>query len=279
MKKIASPGMIGIVALLLFSGCKKNDSSPAEKINRIKTLSTGTENKVFSYDNDSRLVRINSSDGYSIRFTYSSSEIVVQTYSSNDQPDPQGKYSFTIANGSITSGRKYLPNGAIVHEYEYQYDNQQRLQTVTFNIKDFTGSNSESHHYQLMYDAENNLQQLAFKRSASGVNTDSSSVAISFFSDRSFITWKNMGFDYFGKAAVGYQLQGQVAIPFSLVEKIYPAQKAVKTVDTKNYQWNPGTKIWSLKSSDNQAHPETDYQYNELKWIIKYMSYTLEWDS
>ena len=281
MNKIASIGMIGVVALLVFTGCKKNDNNPSstEKINRVKKLSTGTENKVFLYDNDSRLVRINSSDGYSIRFTYSSSEIVMQIYSSNDQPDPQGKYSFTIANGLITSGRKYLPNGAVVHEYGYRYDNQQRLEAVTFNIKDFTGNNSETHNYQLTYDASDNLQQLIFKRSAAGVSSDSGSVTITYLSDKSFITWKNMGFDYFGKAPVGHQLQGQVAIPFSLVEKIHPAQKAVKTVETKNYQWNPGTKNWTLKSSDNQTHPETDYQYNELQWLIKYMSYTIEWDS
>jgi hypothetical protein len=264
--------------LLLFAACKKdkNDPSP-EQVNRVREILGATEAKVFFYEQD-RLIRINSDAGYSIRFTYSPSEIIVQVYSSNDQPDPLGKYSFTLDNGRIASGRKYLPNGAVVHEYGYQYDNEQRLSSVTFSIKDFTGNDTENHSYQLVYDDGNNLQQLAFKRKVDGINSDSSSVTFTRFTGKSFITWKNMRFDYFGKAAVGHQLQGMVPIPFSLVDEFYPAQNAIKSVETKSCHWNPNSGNWSIQSLSSDTWSETDYQYNELGWLTKYMDYTIAWD-
>ena len=264
MKTITLLGTITTITLLLFTNCKKSNSSTDEKKNRIKEISNSIESKTFLYDNDDRVTRINSSAGYSIRFTYSSTEIIAQAYFSNDQPDPQGKYSFTISNGLISSARKYLPNGAVVHEYGYYYDNQQRLSTVAFALKDFTGADSENHYYWLTYDAQNNLQQIAYKRSVDGDKADSASVVFTSFTDKSFITWENMGFDFFGKAAVGHQLQGQVPIPFVLVENIHPAEKAVKTIDTKKYQWNAGPSNWSLQSSGNVSRTGSEYQYNEL---------------
>jgi len=278
MKKIITIGVIGAIGFWVVAGCKKNNSSSNGKSDRVRIITGTTESRSFLYDNAARIVRINSSAGYSTRFTYLPAEIVVQDYFSNDQPDPQGKYSFTLQNGRITSGRKYLSTGAIVHEYVYRYDAQQRLATLSFNIKDFAGNDAENHNYQLTYDGEDNVQQITFKRSLAGVNADSSAVTITWYADKSFITWKNLGFDLFGKVPVGHQLQGQVAIPFSLAEKIFPTKKAVKAVDTKKYQWNPGTGSWGLQSSNNDTHPETDYQYDESGRLKKYMNYTIEWD-
>lgn len=279
MKKIAAIGSIWVIGYFLLAGCKKSDSPPPEKLRRIRAITGTTETKTFLYDNEDRVTRINSSAGYSTRFTYSPTEIIVQDYFSNDQPDPQGKYSFTVENGRVASGRKYLSNGAVVHEYGYQYDGQQRLAAISFIIKDFTGSDAENHYYQLSYDAQDNLQQITFKRSLEGEDADSSSVTITWYTDKSFLTWKNMGFDVFGKIPVGHKVQGQVAIPFSLADNIYPAKNAIKLVDTKNYRWNPATGAWRFSSSQSGTRPETDYQYNVPGWLTKYLNYTIEWDN
>jgi hypothetical protein len=62
------------------------------------------------------------------------------------------------------------------------------------------------------------------------------------------------------------------------LQKIFIQPKnAIRNVDTKNYHWNPGTGNWDPQLSNSRTRPESDYEYNDLDRIIKYMNYTVTW--
>jgi hypothetical protein len=272
-----------IILATLVPACKKNnkDTPPQEKPYRIKKIIDDPEQKVFSYDNKNRVTRIDFNGG-SFRFIYSNAEITAQTWFSNDTPDPNWKYIFQLEGGHITSGRRYLSNGGIGREYQYGYDNQQRLATLVMSLKDFTGAEDENHRYQFLYDAQNILQQVILVRKIKVVNTltnsDSTSATLTYFSDRSFITWKQLGFDLFGIATAGIEMQGFETMPFSFTfpERIVPAGKAIKLIDTKKYKWDGST--WSPASTNSQTFSDADYQHDATGLLQKYKSNTIQWE-
>ena len=73
-----------LLTVVLFSGiylgCKKGKEDPPQtnRPYRIKTTTDGADKKTFSYDNESRLTRIDFAGG-SFRVGYSNVEITAQT--------------------------------------------------------------------------------------------------------------------------------------------------------------------------------------------------------
>lgn len=267
-------------------GCKKkkDNTPPPNQSYRIKSTTDGSDKKTFSYDNENRLTRIDFAGG-SFRIVYSNVEIKAQVYFANGNPDPSWKYLFTIHNGHINGGFKYLPNGGIGRDYRYEYDIDGRLQLSIMRVYDFTGDVSEVHRYDFSYDAQNNLQQVGYTRgnqTGTGIQkADSISSIISYYNDRNFIKWKQTGFDFFGKASGGIRLTGLEIVPFSFLfqENIIPSEKALQTLDSKKYQWNTTTQLWNQVSTANQTWPSGDYTYNNEGLPVKFKNITLEWEA
>jgi hypothetical protein len=276
--------LVTIFLAAFVPACKKdNDTAPQDKPYRVKEIQDGAEARVFSYDSENRISRINFNGGY-FRFTYTSSEITAQTYSSSDLPDPNWKYIFSTSSGRIISGRRYLPNGGIGREYEYVYDDQQRLTTAVMSLKDFTGAEAEHYRYRFFYDAQSLLQQVVLirkiKTGASMVNSDSTSATLSYFTEKTFMTWKHLGFDFFGSTTAGIELQGMETMPFSFtfIEGIIPSGKAVKLIDTKKYKWNDGASTWSPASTSAPAFSEADYVHDATGRLQQYKDNTIQWE-
>jgi len=278
--------LTGVFFSGIYLSCKKgkeNNPQPGQSY-RIKSTIDGADKKTFSYDNENRLTRIDFAGG-SFRIGYSNVEITAQTYFTNGNPDPNWKYMFTIHNGRINGGFRYLPNGGIGRDYRYEYDTDGRLQLAIMRLYDFTGDVSESHRYDFSYDGQNNLQQVIFTRGnriGTGIQkADSVSSIISYYNDRDFIKWKQTGFDFFGKVSGGIRLTGLEIIPFSFLfqENIIPSEKALQTLDSKKYQWNTTTQLWNQVSTVNQTWSQADYVYNNEGLPVKFKNIAIEWEA
>lgn len=278
---------IAALALLItfLSACKKDGGTnpTPEPTYRVKKIQNGAEYKNFTYDNQNRVTSIGFNTG-SYRFTYSPNEITVQTYAADGTPDPNWKYVFTTINSCIKKGSRYLSNGAVGRDYFYEYDNDGRLWTTVMSLKDFTGDEMEDHRYYFSYDAQNNLSKVAYTRDNwignNLVKADSVSASLSYYTEKPFITWKQVGFDFFGAASGGIQLTGLEVIPFSFLflENIILSGKAARSIDAKKYKWNPATTSWSPASENNKTYPETDYGYNNEGLLVNDKTMTIEWE-
>lgn len=277
--------LMTVISLTAILSCNKDDDGnpPSGTSYRVKGIQNSGEQKTFTYDNQDRITRIDFNGG-SYRFTYSPAEITAQVYFTNGTPDPSWKYVFTVANGRISNGRRYFPNGAISREYQYGYDNQQQLSTLVMSLKDFTGDEAENFRYQFFYDGQS-LRRVALVRKIKNgsvlENADSSSGTFSYFTGKSFINWKQIGFNFFGAATAGIEFQGQETMPFSFtyLDQVVPSDKAVQIFDTKKYNWNPGTGTWNLLLSTTQTFVETNYEYNQTGQLEKYKNNTITWES
>lgn len=284
MKTILLSGIV----LLVFFACKKDkDNDPPQPAGtyRIKSTTQGSDKKTFHYDADNRVDRINFNGG-SYRFTYSNTEINAQTYFEDGSPDPGWKYRFAINNNKIVNGFRYQTNGAISRDYTYGYDNETgNLVLAATRIFDFTGDVSEAHNYRFTYNADNNLETVNYlKRQKSGnkmQQSDSAAITLTYYTDKNFVTQKQMGFDFFGKRAGGIQLTGLETMPFSLLfqERIIPSEKAIQSIVTKKYSWNPGSNTWSVPLTGNQSFPGSDYTFNNNGLPVKYKNVTIEWET
>ncbi|MFT4019281.1 MAG: hypothetical protein QM668_20120 [Agriterribacter sp.] len=274
-----------IAAALFAFSCKKNNGSqPAPDLPyRIKNIYNGSEYKNFTYDNQGRVSNIDFNNGY-YQFTYAANEITVQTYFSNGTPDPNWKYLFTTEGGKIKKGSRYLSNGAVGRNYFFEYNNTGQLWTIYMSLLDFTGDETEDHRYYFSYDAQQLLNQVTYTRDNwSGnniVKADSVSTAVTYYTEKPFIKWKQVGFDFFGSASGGIQLTGLEIIPFSFLflENIIMSDKAVQSIDTKKYKWNSSTTSWSVASANNRAYSETDYEYNSGEMLVKYKNIAIVWE-
>ena len=275
------------VSTFSFVACKKGDkNTPPDTSShyRIRTTTEGSDKKTFSYDGINRLTRIDFDGGY-YQITYSNTEINAQVFFANGNPDPSWKYRFAVNNNHIVGGFRYMPNGSIGRDYRFDYDNDGRLQLTTMGLYDFTGDISEKHRYGFVYDGGNNLQQVHYTKELKDGNTmkktDSISTAISYYTNKNFIKWKQTGFDFFGKVTGGVQLTGLEIIPFSFLhqERIIPTEKAVQKIDLKKYAWLQGSNSWSNALSATQNIPETDYVYNDKGLPVKYKNVTIEWEA
>lgn len=284
-KKLVFYLTIYIMALEATS-CKKNKEVQPnpDTAYRVKGIQNDTEYKNFEYDNEGRVSNIAFNNG-SFRFNYSGNEITVQTYFSNGTPDPNWKYLFTTEEGRIKKASRYLPNGAVGRNYFFEYDNAGQLWATYMSLLDFTGDEMENHRYYFLYDAQQQLNQVAYTRNnLSGnniVKADSASMIVSYYTDKPFIKWKQVGFDFFGPVSGGVQLTGLEVIPFSFLflENIIMSDKSVKSIATKKYTWNSTTTSWSEASANNKTYAETVYAYDSNELLMKYKNISITWES
>lgn len=277
---------LSILVLAPGIACKKNkgDTPTPGSLYRVKNIQNGEEYKNFKYDDQNRISNISFNNGY-YQFTYSGNEITVQTYFSNGTPDPTWKYLFTTEGGHIKKGSRYLPNGSIGRNYFFEYNNAGQLWTTYMSLLDFTGDEMEDHRYYFSYDVQQQLNQVAYTRGNwfenNLVKADSVSTAISYYAEKPFLKWKQVGFDFFGPASGGVQLTGLEIIPFSFLflENIIISDKAVQSLDTKKYKWNSTTTSWSEASANNRTYAETDYMYDNNELLVKYKNISIAWES
>lgn len=273
-----------LVIIIFLSACKKNggEDTPQDKPYRVKQIQNSGEQRSFTYDAENRITRIDFNGG-SFRFTYSGAEILAQTHFANNEVDLSWRYKFVVAGGRITGGARLMSNGAVGRTFLFEYDNQQRLSTAIMSLKNFTGDEDENSRYQFSYDAQNNLQQVIMVRKIKSgstlVNSDSTSATLTYFNNKSFITYKQLGFDFFGSATAAIQLQGMETIPFSFtfIENIVPSAKAVQLIDTKKYKWGDVNSTWSPASSSAPSFSETDYLHNDGQ-LNQFKNNTIQWE-
>lgn len=254
-------------SLFLLISCSKKGSSPiaAKKIHTISDGSFFT--RYYSYDEQKRLSRIDYDAGSSLRFTYSASGVSMQMYNA-EAPNPDAKYDLTLVNEKAVSGRQYIA-GNKVNEYSYTYDNEQRLVSAEISLKT-NNTVTARHFYSFQYDAQNNLMEVRFKSMAGNVKQDSISLAKIYYTDRSYISWKDLGFDHFGTTTVSVENFGYgTYMPQLFGQDFRPNKNALKATTLKNYAWDAGTATWKAIGFPGTSNYDTGiYQYNEAGQLV-----------
>lgn len=267
--------MVGWALLLLIS-CSKSGSSPTA-VKKVHTISDGNFfTRYYSYDDQKRLSRIDYDAGSSLRFTYSASGVSMQLYNA-EAPHPDTKYDLTLVNGKAVSGRQYLA-GNKVNEYSYNYDNEQRLTSAEISLKT-NNTITARHFYSFEYDAQHNVTEVRFKSMAGNVRQDSISLAKIYYADRSYINWKDLGFDHFGSTTVSVENLGYgTYMPQLFGQDFRPNKNALKATTLKNYAWDAGTATWKAIGAPGTSNYDTGtYQYNEAGLLVSHGSLKIGW--
>ena len=260
-----------------FFACKKNKTGPNENAQRIRSISDGSQAEIFEYDAQGRVTRLYYNALASLKFTYSPAGVNIQRLGAGDVPDPDRATDFTIVNGRITYGVERMPN-KLARKFYYGYDDAGRLTQVSIQ-QQYDGMTDETHYYQLTYDAKNNVTHIGFVRKDNGGqdNADSISITKTWYEKR-FVSWGNMGFNYFGTAPCGQQHLGYgIAIPFSMAGYIYPGEHALKTETTDDYNWNALGRRWVFYRNSSFTVAEPDYEYDGNGRLVKYFGKVIEW--
>lgn len=271
MKKLT----LVLTTIIMVAACKK-DKNGGIANQRISRILSGSEQQLLAYDNQKRITRIDYNAANSLRFEYSAAGVFIQQYGAGDVPNPDRKYDFTIVNNKITSGHRYLP-GNFVDNFYYGYDEQEKLTTMTISRR-FDGTEYEQHTYSLLFDEQKNVQSVVFKRKTDNKNSDSIFISRTYYST-SFISWRDMGFDYFGSASVGQEHLGYgIVMPFSILGgAIYPGNHALKTSEYKQFTWNPVTSKWIPRAPSGYTRAESEYQYDNNGRLIYYGGSEIKW--
>ncbi|MGC4232308.1 MAG: hypothetical protein QM594_04950 [Niabella sp.] len=263
----------------LFTACKKGGDGPGgSKGKRVKSMNDGSSPYVFEYDAQGRLSRLYQGASASLKFSYTPAGINVQRFTSGDVPDPDSKRDYNIINGRIVNGKVYDPDKRW-RSYGYGYDAQGRLDavSVTFYYENNTMYNRTQ--YAFSYDAANNLEQVRrVRKEADGTPRDSIVINKGYY-DKPFITWRDMGLDFFGTAAVGQEHLGDgIVVPFETGKAIYPSDHALRTESRSRYSWNALTQKWVFSSSSGGGTiPESEYQYDDKGRLINYGGTEIAW--
>lgn len=235
----------------------------------------------FSYDNQKRLSRIDYDASTSLRVEYAADSILLQYYD-GAAPNSQKKYVFNISNGRIVTGKDYKPGQATKNLF-YQYDNQQRLIEAGIRVMQPNGSLDRRFDCYFSYDAQHNMQELKFYSALSFKAMDSIQISRTYFQNRSFFTFKDIGFDYFGIASTGlyYEAMGieDVLIPLPFFTfHIYPGTYAIKgeSIAGKARELLDLNSQWK-DASGGYMYSEDQHQYDQQGRIIKSGLFTFEW--
>lgn len=266
------------LVLLSLLSCKKSSTEPTRKDLKIKSISDAGQSTQFEYDEMGRVVRIYYNASSSLRLTYTPAGVNLQRLGSGEIVDPDRKTDFSIVNGRITNGTEFLPDKRS-RRLNYGYDEEGKLNQI-YILLQYDGNTYETHKYKLEYDEQNNSTGISFvRRDNNGLdNSDSIYVKKTWYEGKHFITWKDMGFDYFGTVAFGQQHLGTgITVPLYLASGIYPANNALKGEKTDNYYWNANTKKWAFKSTNSYTTSESEYSYDEKGHLIKYYGSAIEW--
>ncbi len=266
-----------LVLSVLLAACKK-DKDKKSGNGLVSSISNGVSSaQLFSYDAQKRLIRTDYSAAFSLRFEYSGAGVLIQGYDGANNPVADSRYDFTIIGGKIANGNRYRP-GNITDKYYFEYDAQQRL-TQAIISKTFNGTENEQHRYWISYDAGNNVQSIGFRRTLQGKNDDSIHITRTYYENKSFIRWKDIGFDYFGSAAVGQPHLGYgITMPLFVISNYYPSEHALKSVAEENFHWNILTNKWVADAPNGYTRDENLYKYDQRGRFIGHDGDTIEWE-
>jgi hypothetical protein len=180
-------------------------------------------------------------------------------------------------NDRAVSGRQYLAGGKL-NEYFYSYDNENRLSSAEISLKTGTTTN-ERHFYSFVYDAGDHVMEIRFRRMVGTTNQDSISLSKTYYEDKKFITWQDLGFDHFGSTTVSVESFGYgTVLPQLFGLTIKPNSHALKTTNMKSYIWNPGTAKWQLVGVPGEyTYNEDNYKYDEAGLLSGYGSMKISW--
>lgn len=292
--------------VILLAACSKQNGSGQPDLNydeeRIAsiTIKDETRTAVFTYDEQKRLSRIdyNYDDFLSLRFVYNGQTITAQYYK-GAAPDPQReKYVFTLLNNRVVNSRMTNPNGSYNDTY-FDYDAQNRMTEIGFRSVSSDGSLGAKTDGYYSYSNTGNEQTFKLYGQWIGKQTDTITQTRAWHADKQFVSFSNLGFNYFGTAAAGFahNIAGMMPViePFPFIRSrravlegaqvpyLVPMPAAMQSIQGEgkvldfsngflNPQWiYPG---WSWTDSEASQSP---YKYDELGRLTSYFNYNFTW--
>ncbi len=263
---------------VLLVACKKDkDKLPGNL--RVRSILNGTSSEqIFTYDEQKRLIRLDRNALYSIRLTYSPAGVLIQGYDGANDPVPDNRSIFTIVGGKIVGGNQYRSNNEI-DKYSFEYDAQQRLNTVIIR-RTYNDIEESTNRYWISYDAQNNVAAISVRKEFQGQNDDSLYIARTYYNDKPYLLWKDIGFDYYGSAAIA-QLSffgDGLSLPLLLARDYHPSEHALKSLTQQNFSWNALTKKWIAGQSSTKTYDEGMYKYDQRGRFIGHDGDLIEWE-
>jgi len=265
-----------LVFLLCSFSCKKGKNGEALPY-RVHSISDGNFfTHTYTYDNLQRISRIDYDAASSIRFEYNASGLLMQQYNGNT-PDPDRKYDLTIVNGRAVKGRQYLP-GNKLNEYNFEYDNANRLSTATIILKT-AGAENERHFYTFHYNAQDDLAEAGILKTVQNKKVDSSVHSFTYYTSKPFLNWADLGYSYFGKASFSVDNLGYgTTMPQLYSVIIRPRTHALATLTMKNYAWDINLNAWKqLGATSTTSRSEADYVYDGKQRLSRAEGLNITW--
>ena len=260
--------LIGVALATQLTSCKKG-SDGTHKGNRISSISSPQFNHLYNYDAQNRLAGIDYSVSNHMKVEYSSSGIVFQWYDGAGNPTNQ-RMEMNLVNGRV----QYIVETVNNHknEHSYYYDNEGRMNRAQAKRTTIGNNQLQSNGEALFtWNGDRLIKTVHTLQDRDGVKTDSLIWDMSYYGDKKFITWDDVGFPYLGKAPLAGMSTGfgyRLPVTF-LSEGIVPSVTALKVVARKNYSYHSGQ--WQLTTSTSD-YPESYYQYDGQGKLSKWLN-------
>jgi len=250
---------IGITCVTLFFSCKKDKNDSKAGNGRIAGISNPAFSHTYHYDEQNRLVGIDYSISSKMKVAYSASGMVLQWYDGTDSPTKM-RTEMNVVDGRVTDAIEINDNFSIQHDYNYDSEGRmqqaratkrsvQNNQTVNKGESKFTWNGSLLSNVTLqVWDANS-------------AKTDSIIWDMSYYKNKKYFTWDDVGFSFFGKAPVGGLPNGMGwRLPVNFLSEGYiPSSAAVKEINRKSFFKQNGQ--WQM-SSGKQTYTEAYYNYD-----------------
>ncbi|SDD65880.1 hypothetical protein SAMN04487894_111151 [Niabella drilacis] len=259
---------------LFFASCKKDGGNAASKADRIAGIKSSVFHHIYQYDGQNRLTGIDYGISSKMKAEYSPSGIVLQWYDGANNPTAY-RIEMNVVDGRVTDAIETNDNFSIQHDYNYDSEgrmqqaqatkrNAQNNQTVNKGESKFTWNGSL-------------LSKVVLQVwDANGAKTDSIIWDISYYENKKYFTWEDMGFSFFGKAPIGGFPNGfgfRLPLLF-LSEGMIPSAAAMKSGTRKSYYRHNGQ--WQL-TNGNSEYPETLYGYDAQGRLNKWGDIEINW--
>ncbi len=273
----------------LFS-CKKNKDKEVDN-RMIQSFSGFNYTTNFLYDDQSRLIRIDYNATHSARFEYNATGVIVK-YFEGAGLDPSDRYEFIITNGKVISCRRFLTGGNIWDLF-YGYDSRQRLSEIGIRESGSNGQIYQRYDCYFAYDAQNNMHEVKLNGArGAGAPSDSIVITSTYYENKSFFTFRDIGFDYFGTVAVGLEylpvLAREFLVPFPFVKRfigtsnpstIYPSAHPIKAWSLKGRAMvETGSFAYTFSPVEfSSGYNENVYEHDQQGKLVKTNGYTVVW--
>ncbi|SDD65909.1 hypothetical protein [Niabella drilacis] len=274
MKKI----IYCILSLLLFiSSCKKNGENTSrngrKKIASVKTDKVNT----FIYDDERRLVRVNYGATDYRKIAYSPTGFTIQLFDAGNNPVAETLGAFNMVDGKVVSGQEAYDNNREL-SHTYQYDAQGRLtQHTTLRLEKITHKKLETKKYYYSYEGNNPSRIIELSFNGENVRRDSAVTQYTYYEDKKFYTWADIGFDYFGTVPAAIDESPLRNFPAYNVLSTLPFNNAPKSSTSKRYRWDNAQQKWNYQSGSSGTVPEDLYQNDADGYLVKYSSADIVW--